>query len=145
MKDVNYPLRKIYFAVLNGLLYNDVPIKAFYQKAPDNIEDANYIVYAGISNSDVSSKQKSDTDTSMRVTIHTHEMKYNDGRAADDIAGLIFDLIYPESNAQGDLSSDGLQIVTTVLSSDTTMAYNIQGAREYLDRVLTFTHRIYHQ
>lgn len=144
MKSVNYSLRKMYYAALNGLNYNGTLIKAFYQKAPDNISDPVYIVYSAVNNADVSSKQNSDTNTSIQVTIHSHELKYNDGRAADDIAGLIFAAIYPTSHAQGDLITDGLQIVDTVLSADSTLSYNIQGAREYLDRQLVFTHRIYH-
>lgn len=144
MKDVNWPLRKIYYAALNGLTYNSEIVKSFYQKAPDDITDSIYIVYSGVSNNDVSSKQKSNTDTSMRVTIHTHELKYNDGRAADAVAELIFTALYPDKTNMADMSADGLQLVTTTLSGDFIQPYSIQGATEYIDRVLTFTHRIYH-
>lgn len=145
MKSVNYPLRKIYHAALTGITYNSVTVRNFYQKAPDDITDNYYIVFGSINNVDVSSKQKPDTTTSIQVVIHSHELKYNDGRAADDIAGQIFALIYPTPTATHDMSADGLQIVDTKLTNDVTQAYNIQGAREYLDRVLVFTHRIYHQ
>ncbi len=145
MKDVNYPLRKVYYAALNGnITYNSTLVRSFYQKAPDNITDSYYIVFAGITNNDVSSKQKSDTETSIRVTIHTHETKYNDGRAADDIARQIFNLVYPDKLNRPDLSADGLQIVNTRLQSDFPINYSVQGAQEYIDRVLTFVHRIYH-
>lgn len=145
MIDANFPIRKIYFSLLNGLVYNDVPIKAFYMKAPDDINDANYIVYGGISNSDVSSKQNFDTDTSVRVTVHSFRDKYNDGAACDVIAGLIMQAIYPNSTDRPDMSLDGLQLVGTRLDSDFVQNYNIQGNREYVDRVLTFKHRIYQQ
>lgn len=144
MKDVNWPLRKIYYSALNNLSYNSTTVRAFYQKAPNDITDNYYIVYAGITNNDVSSKQKSDTETSVRVTIHTKEAVSNNGRAADDIAQLVFDAIYPDKLNRPDLSADGLQIVNTRLQSDFPIDYNIQGALEYIDRVLTFTHRIYH-
>lgn len=144
MKDVNWPLRKIYYSALNGLTYNSTTIKAFYQKAPDDISDKYYIVFAGLTNNDVSSKQKSDTDTSIRVTIHTYESKYNDGRAADAIAQLVFDAIYPNKQTRPDMSADGLQVVNTSLSQDLVQDYNIQNSREYFDRILTFTHRVYH-
>lgn len=145
MKDVNFPLRKIYFAALSSLSYNSTDIKVFYQKAPDNITDTIFVVYSGINNSDVSSKQKSDTDTSILVTIHTYEPKYNDGRAADDVAQQIFTAIYPDKQNRPDLSADGLQIVNTRLQSDFTTNYNVSGARETLARALTFSHRIFHQ
>lgn len=145
MIDVNYPLRKIYYTALNGLVYNSIPLKAYYQKAPDDIADANYIVFGGISNSDQSSKSNSDTDTSIRVTVHTFKDKYNDGAAADAITGLIFSAIYPNAHDRADMSADGLQLVGTILSSDIVQNYNIQGNREYVDRVLTFKHRIFQQ
>lgn len=145
MKSVNYPLRKIYHAALTGITYNSVTVRNFYQKAPDDITDNYYIVFSGVSNNDLSSKQKANTGTSIQVTIHTHEMKYNDGRAANEIAQSVFDVIYPTPDTIHDLSGDGLQLVNTKLTGDFEQPYNIQGAREYLDRILTFTHRIYHQ
>lgn len=145
MKDVNFAIRKIYYAALNGLVYNSVPLKAFFQRAPDGITDDNYIVFGGISNTDQSTKSNSETDTSVRVTVHSFREKYNDGAAADAIAGLIFAAIYPNASARPDMTADSLQIVNTKLSSDFTQSYNVQGAREYIDRVLIFQHRIYQQ
>lgn len=145
MKDVNWPLRKIYNTRLTGISYNSVTVRAFYQAAPDDITDQNYIVFSSVDNNDVSSKSNADTDTSMQVVIHTFESKYNSGRAADAIAGYIFTALYPDPQAaQPDMSADGLQIVTTKLTGDRTLPYNIQSATEYIDRILTFTHRIFH-
>lgn len=143
MIDVNYAIRKIYFAALNGLVYNSVPLKAFYQKAPDNISDNNYIVFGGISSADASSKSNSETDTSVRVTVHSFREKFNDGAAADAIAGLVLQAIYP--NHLPDMSVDNLQLVNTSLSSDFVQNYVVQGTREYVDRVMIFKHRIYQQ
>lgn len=145
MKDVNYPLRKAYFSLLNGLVYNSVPIKAFYQKAPSNITDNNYIVFGGINNNDVSSKEKADTDTQIRVTIHTHKDGSNDGAAADAIAGLVLNALYSIPQSVLDMSADSLQCVTTKLNGDITLDYAIFNTREKIDRVLTFSHRIFHQ
>lgn len=143
MRDVNYPLRKIYFAKLSAITYNGTPVKAFYQKAPDDISDANYIVYGAMSNNDVSAKHKFATDTSMQVTIHTYAQKYNDGMAADNIAGLVFDALYPDSGAIPDMAADNLQLLTTKLTNDTIIPYTLNNSREYLDRVLTFQHSIF--
>jgi len=144
MRDVNYPLRVAYNSALSVLKYNDVPIPVFYQKAPDNIEDENYIVFGGITNNDTSSQYKADTSTSMRVTIHTFKEKYNDGAAADAIAGLVLMAIYPDRQTALELT-DNLQCVTTKLSGDFTQNYNINNTREYVDRVLTFQHSIFHR
>lgn len=143
MRDTNYPLRKIYYSALNGLDYNGTIIKAFYHKAPDSITDEIFIVFGGINNTDTSTQTSSDTDTSMRVTIHTFESKYNNGRAADDVAGLILTALYPNKQTHQDMSADGVQLISTKLTGDFVQdSYNIQGAREYLDRILTFTHEL---
>lgn len=143
MRDVNYPIRKIYYAALSTISYNGTPVKSFYQKAPDDIADNFYIVYGAISNNDTSAKHKFATDTSMQVTIHTYAQKYNDGRAADEIAGLVFDAIYPDDGVIPDMSGDNLQLLTTKLTNDTIIPYTLNNSREYLDRVLTFQHSIF--
>lgn len=143
MKDVNYPLRKIYYAALSPLTYNGIPIPVFFQKAPDDIIAPNYVVFDGITNSDTSGKYKAQTDTAITVTIHTFKEKYNDGRAADDIAGLILNAIHPNKQTRPDMSADGLQVVNTKLTTDFTQNYNINNTREYVDRLLTFTHSIF--
>lgn len=144
MRDINFPLRKSYFSLLNGLVYNSVPIKAFFQKAPDNITDKNYIVFGGINSSDVSSKEKADTETTIRVSIHTHKDGSNDGAAADAIAGLVLNALYSIPQSVLNMSADSLQCVTTKLNGDITLDYAIFNTREKVDRVLTFSHRIYH-
>lgn len=144
MNSVNFALRKIYFSALSGISYNGNNCPAFYQKAPDDITNNNYIVFGGINNVDVSGQVKADTDTSIRVTIHTFQTKYNDGRAADDIAQQIFDLIYPDKQTHADMSADGFQLVATKLTGDQIIDYRIENAREYLDRILIFTHQISH-
>jgi len=145
MRDVNYPIRKIYYSALSALTYNSLPLKVFYQKAPDDIADDNYLVFGGISSDDLSSKQNIDTDTSVRVTIHTFRDKYNDGAATDAIAGMVLTALYPNAQNRPDMSADNLQLVDTKLASDLVQNYNIQGTREYVDRVLTFKHRIFQQ
>lgn len=145
MRSVNYALRKRYFSLLNGIVYNSVPIKAFYQKSPDNLADANYIVFGGISSSDNSSKYKSDTQTSINVTVHSYKQKFNDGADCDGIANLVLQAIYPNRQVNHDLSGDSFQVVTTELLNDNTREYSLQNEREFIDRTLTFTHKVFHK
>lgn len=145
MKDPNWPLRKIYHTAFNSISYNATSVPNFHAFAPDDITDPYYIVYLIISGLDVSPKTKFANEISMQVSIHTHELKYNSGRAADDIAQQVLDALYPDSLARPDMTADGLQLVTTKLTGNTPLPYNILGSRNYLDRVLTFTHRIYQQ
>lgn len=145
MKDVNYPLRKAYYTLLSGITYDSVAVPCYYQKAPNDIAANNYIVFGGINNNDSSTQHKADTDTSINVTIHTYQQVYNSGEAADAIAGTILSLIYPDKQTHFDMSDDTLQNVTTTLTNDFTQFYNILGSREYIDRILTFRHHIFHQ
>lgn len=145
MRSANYALRKKYFSLLSGITYNSVAVPVFSQKAPDNVNAENYIVFGGISSSDDSGQYKADTETSINVTIHSYKQNSNDGAAADSIANEVLTRIYPNKQTQPDLSADSLQCVSTLLANDYTQNYNIMGGREYIDRVLTFRHHIFHQ
>lgn len=145
MRSVNYSLRKAYFAALTGFTFDSNPVPVYYLQAPDNVTDSNYIVFSGLSSNDVSSKHKADTQTSIRVTIHTFNGKANSGEAADALANDVLQAIYPNSTFNLDLSADNFQIVTTKLDGDYTQDYTILTNRVYVDRILTFTHRIFHQ
>ena len=99
MKDSNYPLRKSYYSALTGITYDSNTVPVYYLQAPDDIAASNYIVFGGVSNNDLSTKSSADTDSLMRVTIHTFKEKYNDGKEADFIAGSVLERIYPNSQA----------------------------------------------
>lgn len=143
MKDVNYPLRKAYFSALTGISYLGVAVPVYYMNLPDNLNPANYIIFGGVTNNDLSTKNSADTSTLMRVTTHTIKEKSNDGKAADYIAGEILQRIYPNSQAVLDLSADGLQMFSTELVNDLTQDYSQRNAAVYVDRILLFRHKIY--
>lgn len=144
MKDVNYPCMKSYLLALTGISYNSTNVPVFFGTVPDNIAPENYIVFGSISNVDASSKTCSETFTSMRVTIHTFDMKYNTGKAAAAIAGEVFTRIYDTPNATIDLSPDNMQCISTELTQDVTQDYGQVNSRVYLDRILIFRHKIFH-
>jgi|SRR5690348_1654830 len=142
MRDVNYSLRKAYYTALTGITYEASGVPVYYLQAPDDITASSYIVFGGVTNSDLSTKNSADTASLMRVTIHTFKDKYNDGKAADFIAGDVLQRIYP--NAQAALIlDDSLQMFSTELVSDLTQDYNVQNASVYIDRILIFRHKIY--
>lgn len=145
MKDVNYPCMKSYLLALTGISYNSTNVPCYYGTVPDNIAPENYIVFGNITNVDASSKTCSETFTSMRVTIHTFDMKYNTGKAAAAIAGEVFTRIYPTPNAKIDLSPDNMQCISTELTQDVTQDYGQVNSRVYLDRILIFRHKIFHR
>lgn len=143
MKDINFPLRKAYMTALAGITYNSVAVPVYYMQAPDDLNVDNYIVFGGVTNNDISTKGSADTNTLMRVTIHTKGNKYNSGQAADSIAGQVLQSVYPNSQATLDL--DGLQMFSTELASDLTQDYSIKDSVAFIDRILMFRHKIYHR
>lgn len=145
MRDVNYPLQKSLLLALTGITYNSTNVPVYYGEIPDHIPPDNYIVYGSITNTDASTFNSADTFTLTRITIHTIQQKYNTGKAAGDIAGQVFARIYPNSQFQIDLSPDNLQCVNTQLVQDLTQDYNIFNTRVYLDRILIFRHKVFHQ
>ena len=69
MRDVNYSLRKAYYAALTGITYEASGVPVYYLQAPDDITASSYIVFGGVTNSDLSTKNSADTASLMRVTI----------------------------------------------------------------------------
>lgn len=146
MKDSNLSLRKAYVAKLTtpAIVYGGNPVPVWYGEVPSDVEEKNYIVIGQLNNNDVSTHTTNDTNTTIRVTIHTYDNKYNNGDAADAIAGEILQRISPADKSQLDLSADSLQCATTEVSNDFLQDYSVQGARKYIDRVLNFRHYIFH-
>ena len=142
MRDINYPLRKAYYSALTGINYDAGGVPVYYLQAPDGITAANYIVFGGVTNNDLSTKNSADTGTLMRVTVHTFKEKYNDGKAADFIGGQILQRIYPNSQAVLTLD-DNLQMFSTELVSDIVQDYGIRNSTVYIDRIIIFRHKIY--
>ena len=142
MRDINYSLRKAYFSALTGIAYESSVTPVYYLQAPDGIAASNYIVFGGVTNNDLSTKSSANTGTLMRVAVHTFKEKYNDGKAADFIAGEVLQRIYPNSQA-GLVLGDNLQMYSTDLVSDLTQDYGIRNSTVYIDRILIFRHKIY--
>lgn len=144
MKSVNYALRKAYLTSLNGLTVNSVAVPVYYLQAPESVTVANYIIISDVANVDVGTKNSSDTNTSIQLRIETWAEGGNAGKMADDIAGAIYALIYPNSQAVLNLIADGFQMVSTKVSDDRVLDGEF-GNRDFITRVITFRHYIYHK
>ena len=136
MIDINYSLRVAYF---NALKVLSVPV--FYQAVPNNLNPSNYIVFRSIFNVDDSSKNCSQTTTTITVEIHTKQDIINQGVNSDTIARDVFNILYPNRTDQ--LSIDGAQIVNTELLNDRTENFQMNSGEMFISRYLTFKHIIY--
>jgi hypothetical protein len=143
MKDVNYPLRTAYKIALQGIVYDSDPVAIYAGEAPPNNEQKYYIVFGSITNNDISTKQTSDTQTQIRVTIFTRADGSNSGKAVDFIAGQVFEKVYdvPTFN----LSVSGFQVIDTKLASDNTQEWENNAQLKLVDRTLVFSHNIFHK
>jgi len=136
MKDINYPLRKAYFAALQA---TGLPV--YYQQLPNNINPENYIVFRSINSNDASTKNSSDTLTTITVEIHTLKDIMNPGLDADNIAGQVYTYIYAIS--QFVLAMDAMQMVSTEMSNDTVQNFQLNNQQAYISRFITFRHNIF--
>ena len=143
MKDVNYKLRKAYNTALTGLTVNATAIPAYYLQAPESETAANYIIMQGVANVDDGNFASTNTLTSMQLQIVTFANGANSGKMADDIAGAVFGIIYPTPKSVLDMTADGVQMVGTLLTDDRIINERY-GDREFVTRIITFRHNIFH-
>lgn len=143
MKDANKPLRKKYFALLSAITYNGEAVPVYYGEAPASSHPDNYIVFRPVAGNDESTKQTADTTNTMQVTVFTKKDLNNAGNACDDICGSVFSVIMPTPAFNIDL--DGFQVISTRLASDNTQEISMSAQLKYIDRTLTFSHKIYHK
>jgi hypothetical protein len=138
MRDINYDLRKTYFSELSGITYEGNSVSVYYNRIPDNYSTDLVIVFSGIQNSDLSTKNSDDTDTTINVSVITDGIKYNSGAACDYIAGQVLERIV---NKKLDMGNN--QMVTSTLQSDISQDFTIDGSIERVERILTIRHQIF--
>lgn len=136
MKDINYPLRKAYFAALQA---TGLPV--YYQSLPNNINPENYIVFRGLSSTDYSTKSSALTTSNITVEIHTLKDIINPGLNSDDIANDVFALIYNIS--QFVLPMDMRLMLSTTFTLDRTQDVQLNHQQSYISRFITFQHHIF--
>lgn len=137
MKDVNLILRKAYISALST-----VGCPVFWGEAPDDTNDAVYIVLSAITNNDSGDFDKSATGTTIQLKIHSWVNKYNPGTATPNIAENVFAALYPTQAFNLDASAEGVQIINTTIFSDTDNDIGSLGGRKYSDRTIIFSHKI---
>ncbi len=145
MRDINTSLLKNYFTAFAGITYNAIPVPVYSGILPDNVNPNNYILFGEVSNNDLSTKGSSDTNTLMRVSIHTFSEKYQSTIPVNEIANQVYQRIYPYTQFNLDLTEDDLQIFSTELVSDQTQHIALDNSRAYIDRVIIFRHKIFHR
>lgn len=135
MKDINNPLIKAYYDAISPLGY---PV--YEGEEPDNELAKIYIVISDVSSSDASTKSSNDHNAQIQVTVNSWEVKYNNVKSMNTVAGLVITAIKP--TPQSTLLATGINIVTTSLQNDNVTNYGKLNGRVYISRNLIFSHLI---
>jgi len=135
MKDINNPLIKAYYEVILPLGY---PV--FEGEEPDDLLDKIYIVISDVTSNDASTKSSNDHNAQIQVTINSWEVKYNNSKTLNQVAGQILTAIKPTPAST--LQASGIGIVTTSLQNDVVQNYGKLAGRVYISRNLIFSHLI---
>lgn len=144
MKSVNFALRKAYISLFSSIELNSLPVPVYYLQAPEEEQSNAYILLVSPSNTSISTKQSHDTNTSMQVQIHTWQENGNAGKEADDLAHLIYQALIPNPTSVIDLTADGFQVVSMKMESDNVQTISGHGNREFVTRIINFSHNIFH-
>jgi hypothetical protein len=138
MKDINSSLLQAYYEVINNL-----NIPCYEGEEPDNVKDKIYAVIGNISSNETSTKNSSDIQATIQVTVNSWDMKYNNSKSLNLAINSILEAIKPNSKSVLDLSSYGLQMLNLSVQSDSEQEYGRLVDRMYISRVLVFKQDIF--
>lgn len=138
MRDINNSLIKAYYQAIQPLGY---PV--FEGEEPDDTLDKIYIVISDVTSNDTSTKNSSDVNASIQITINSWENKYNNSKSLNTVAGLILTVIKPTPNAVLDLSASNLQMMNLNVQNDVVQNYGKLAGRVYISRNIIFSQDIF--
>lgn len=127
-----------YYNVIRAL---DLPV--YEGEEPDDIKDKIYVVLSDATSIETSTDNSSDVNTTLQVSIHSWEYKYNNSKLLNEATGQILEAIKPTSTSVLDLSGDGLQMLNLSVQTDRTERIGEMGGKVYISRVLVFKQDIF--
>lgn len=138
MIDINTSLLTAYYEALSG-----VGVPVYEGEEPDDIKDEIYIVMSDAVGFEQSTKNSSDVQYTLQLSVHSWKYKYNNSSDLNDVVSAVFQSIKPDSNSVLDLSANGLQMMNLSLQTDRTERYGEAGGRVYISRILIFKQDIF--
>jgi hypothetical protein len=116
----------------------------YYKYLPAFVKENAYVTISGITNTDASSMNTSDTDTTIVISIFSRETQANPGQIVNDIGAAVYLVIYPDRQATIDLSP-GFQNCSISLVNDVTPDAIGTNTDILINRFLTFRFNIFHR
>jgi hypothetical protein len=139
MVNVNDILTIKYFQLLKAAMPST---QIFREYVPNDLGGDAYVLISAINNNGSGTLQSDDTTTSVQVAIYTKSTTDNSGDTMQDIATAVYNTIKPSVINQ--LTLAGVQVLTTELSNDVSQSPLDTGSMMFINRFITFTHKIFH-
>ena len=138
MRDVNSALLQAYYQVIDGL---NIPV--YEGEEPDDVKDKIYCVLSDAISIEQSTDNSTDIQTTLQVSVHSWEYKYNNSKNLNTAVGSILEAIKPTSTSVLDLSSFDLQMMNLSLQTDRTERFGEIGGKIFISRILIFKQDIF--
>jgi hypothetical protein len=138
MRDVNSALLQAYYQVIDGL---DIPV--FEGEEPDDVKHKIYAVLSDAISIEQSTDNSSDVKTTLQVSVHSWEYKYNNSKNLNLAVDSILQAIKPTSTSVLDLGLAGLQMMNLSVITDRTERFGEIGGKIFISRILVFKQDIF--
>lgn len=138
MKDIATPLLLAYKTALSTL-----PYTVWEGEEADDVTDQVYIVLSDVTSTEASTKNTSDTSSSIQIAIHSWEEKYNTSLSVNTAAGLVFAAIKPDPNSVLDMTADNMQMLNLRVTTDRVDRLVELAGRKYISRYIIFQQDIF--
>lgn len=138
MRDINSALLQAYYEVIDGL---DIPV--YEGEEPDDVKDKIYAVLSDVINIESSTDNSSDTTSTIQISVHSWEYKYNNSKSLNTAVDSILQAIKPTSTSVLDLSDYNLQMMNLSIQTDRTERFGEIGGKIFISRILIFKQNIF--
>jgi len=138
MRDINSALLQAYYEVIDDL---DIPV--FEGEEPDDVKHKIYAVLSDVINIESSTSNSSDNTSTIQISVHSWEYKYNNSKNLNSAVDDIIQAIKPTSTSVLDLSPFNLQMMNLSIQTDRTERFGELGGKIFISRILIFKQNIF--
>jgi len=138
MRDINSALLQAYYEVIDDL---DIPV--FEGEEPDDVKHKIYAVLSDVINIESSTSNSSDNTSTIQISVHSWEYKYNNSKTLNSAVDDIIQAIKPTSTSVLDLSAFNLQMMNLSIQTDRTERFGELGGKIFISRILILKQNIF--
>lgn len=147
MKDAHQALRTAIWAALDGNLTavfdgsnSEIPI---YDELVQDTNSQIYVLLTTQTGIDESNKHRFNTEATQEIQIVHKTGLSVDKRVLDDVAGQIFEILWPTPQSDGLIQQSGFQIHSLRKQSDNYINMAIDSTNTLMRRIITFSARVH--